>query len=94
MAQAHTVTERANPTLATILEIEGILQDESREGEAMPLTLSEIERRMSARRTRRDTIKAAIGALVHYGVAAVGSKGVIYVRAIRKVAETPTEALV
>lgn len=94
MAQKHALNERANPTLATILEIEGILEDGSREGEAMPMTMSEFERRMSARRTRHDTIKAAIGALVHYGVAAVGSKGVIYVRTLRKVGQTPHQALV
>ena len=94
MAHAAPVaTERANPTLATMLEIEGILELEAMKGGAMPMTISEIERRMSARRTRRDTIKTAIDALVHYGVAAVGSKGVIYVRAGRAVTEAKTEAL-
>lgn len=72
---------RANPTLATIIEIERILKEESRNGDALPLSISEIERRMQAKRTRRDTVKAAIAALEHFGVAMSGSKGVAYARA-------------
>ncbi len=85
--------EKANPTLSTMLEIEGILEHEATSGQASPLSISEIERRMAARRTRRDTIKTAIAALVHYGVAAVGTKGVIYVRAGRRTTELATAAL-
>lgn len=94
MHQPAAVTvERANPTLATILEIEEILEKEAVKGQALPLSISEIERRMSARKTRRETVKTAVEALVHYGVAAVGSKGVIFVRAGRQTTEAPTEAL-
>lgn len=85
-------TPKANPTLATILEVERILQAES-QSRAMPLSVSEIERRMEAKRTRRETVNAAINALVHYGVAAVGSKGVFYIRAPLHEVSRPTEAL-
>lgn len=83
---------KANPTLSTLLEVERILQAES-QSDAMPLSISEIERRMEAKRTRRATVKAAIEALVHYGVAAVGSKGVFYARAPLHETSKPTEAL-
>ena len=86
-------TERANPTLSTLLEVEEILAKESRAGAAIPLSISEIERRMAARRTRRDTVKTSVQALVHYGIAALGSKGVLYVRAPRLVTEARTEPL-
>ena len=82
----------ANPTLATILEVEQILRDESR-ATALPLSISEIERRMQAKRTRRGTVKAAVEALVHYGVAASGPKGVFYIRVSAKEAARATEPL-
>lgn len=82
----------ANPTLSTILEVEGILEQESRKA-ALPLSFAEIERRMEAKKTRPETVKAAVQALVHYGVAAVGSKGVIYTRTPQSVAGQATEAL-
>ncbi len=86
-------TRDANPTLSTILEVEGILEKEAVQGDALPLSISEIERRMHAKRTRRDTIKTAVEALVHYGVAAVGSKGVLYTRTSKRFADAATEAL-
>jgi hypothetical protein len=82
----------ANPTLSTILEVEGILEQESRTS-ALPLSFAEIERRMQAKKTRPETIKAAVQALVHYGVAAVGSKGVLYTRTPQSVAGQAVEAL-
>lgn len=84
---------RANPTLSTILEIEKILEDERFKGQAMPLSLAEIERRMKARTTRRATIKTAVEALAHYGIAAFGSQGVVFTRAPRETYGARTEAL-
>lgn len=82
----------ANPTLSTILEVERILEQESHKA-ALPLSFAEIERRMEAKKTRMETVKAAVQALVHYGVAAVGSKGVIYTRTPQSVASQAVEAL-
>ena len=69
----------ANPTIGTILEIEEILAAENR-ATAMPLSFAEVERRMRAKKTKRETVKAAVQSLVHFGVAYVGSKGIIYTR--------------
>lgn len=89
----EAITGKANPTLATVLEVEQILEREAAKGQALPLSISEIERRMAARRTRRETVKAAVEALVHYGVAAVGSKGVLYTRTSKAVATRRVEDL-
>ena len=69
----------ANPTIGTILEIEEILAAENR-ATAMPLSFAEVERRMRAKKTKRETVKAAVQSLVHFGVAYVGPKGIIYTR--------------
>lgn len=89
----EAITEKANPTLSTVLEVERILEREATKGRALPLSISEIERRMAARRTRRATVSAAVEALVHYGVAVVGSKGVLYTRSSKRVAAQDTEEL-
>ncbi len=70
---------RANPTIGTILEIEEILAAENRKT-AMPMSFAEVERRMQAKKTKRETVKAAVQSLVHFGVAYVGPKGIIYTR--------------
>lgn len=82
----------ANPTADTMLEVEAILEKESR-GDAQPLSMAEIERRMKAKKTRIETVKASVQLLVHFGVAAVGSKGVLYTRTPQHVAREATEAL-
>lgn len=82
----------ANPTAETMLEIEAILERESR-SDAQPLSMAEIERRMKAKKTRPETVKASVQLLVHFGVAAVGSKGVLYTRTPQHVAREATEAL-
>ncbi|MBI2077788.1 MAG: hypothetical protein HYT80_05365 [Euryarchaeota archaeon] len=89
----EAITEKANPTLATVFEVEQVLEREAKEGDALPLSISEIERRLAARRTRRGTVRAAVQALVHYGVAAVGTKGVLYTRPTKRVADMPAEDL-
>lgn len=73
-------TRIANPTLATVLEIQEILRKESQQS-ALPLSLAEIGRRMGAKKTRHETIRVAVQALEGWGVAALGSKGVIYTKA-------------
>ncbi len=69
----------ANPTIGTILEVEGILAAENRTT-ALPLSFAEVERRMHAKKTKRETVKAAVQSLVHFGVAYVGPKGIMYTR--------------
>ncbi len=85
-------TRPANPTAETMLEIESILEKESR-GDAQPLSMAEIERRMKAKKTRPETVKASVQILVHFGVAAIGSKGVLYTRTPQHLAGEATEAL-
>jgi hypothetical protein len=69
----------ANPTIGTILEVEEILAAENR-ATALPISFAEVERRMHAKKTKRETVKAAVQSLVHFGVAYVGPKGIIYTR--------------
>ncbi len=83
---------QANPTADTMLEIESILEKESRR-DAQPLSMAEIERRMTAKKTRMETVKASVQLLVHFGVAAIGSKGVFSTRTPQHVASEATEAL-
>jgi hypothetical protein len=61
------------PTLATLHEIEGILRDA--EG---PLSLNEIKRRMAAKAVRHQVVRAAVDEFVRLGLAAEGSKGVLW----------------
>lgn len=82
---------RANPTASTILEVERILEKERR-GAGAPLSLSEIARRMSAKKTRLESVRAAVEALVHFEVAAVGPHGVIFTRAPSKPTGTTATA--
>ncbi|MHB8634239.1 MAG: hypothetical protein ACYDBQ_09795 [Thermoplasmatota archaeon] len=70
---------QANPTISTILEVEEILAAENR-ATATPMSFAEVERRMHAKKTKRETVKAAVQALAHFGVVYVGPKGIIYTR--------------
>ena len=86
------VSLAANPTASTVLEVEEILAAEA-QADGAPLSFAEIERRMHAKKTRPATVKAAVQTLVHFGVAAVGSKGVIYTRTAASVGSSVAEAL-
>lgn len=64
-----------NPTVATLLEVERILAAERRAGN-QALSLSEIARRMPARKVRTTTIRAAVQVLRHFGAAQQDEAGV------------------
>ncbi len=61
------------PTLATIHEVETILR-----ASPEPLSLNEIKRRMKAKTTRHETVRMCVDELKRLGLAAEGSKGVLW----------------
>ncbi|HUR69635.1 MAG TPA: hypothetical protein VM370_10345 [Candidatus Thermoplasmatota archaeon] len=61
------------PRMATLVEVGGIL--EAAQDEA-PLSLAEIERRMSAKRVRHETLRASVDFLHRLGFVTLGSQGV------------------
>lgn len=61
------------PTLVTLHEIENILRDADG-----PISLNEIKRRMSARAVRHEVVRAAVNEFLRLGLAAEGSKGVMW----------------
>lgn len=67
-------TRGANPRQSTIHEVESILRiaAEGREG---PLSFAEIARRMRARKTRPEVVRAAVSDLARYKLLSVGSQG-------------------
>lgn len=65
--------DEQGPTLATLVEVGQILEEAQDEA---PLSLSEINRRMEAKRTRHRTIRACVDFLEHIGFVTTGSKGV------------------
>lgn len=65
--------DRQGPTLAKLVEVGQILEEA--QGEE-PLSLSEINRRMQAKRTRHQTIRACVDFLENLGFVTTGSMGV------------------
>jgi hypothetical protein len=61
------------PRMATLVEIGKILEKAQDEA---PLSLAEIERRMSAKRVRHETLRASVDFLSRLGFVSTGSKGV------------------
>jgi hypothetical protein len=61
--------------------------------EGMPLSFAEIARRMRAKRTRPEVVRAAVAELERHHLVAVGSKGVFWIAAASEVWDKPTEAL-
>ena len=82
----------ANPRLSTIHEVEQILRAEC-QGDALPLSLAEIGRRMRAKQTRPEVIRAAVQELARHKLVAIGSKGAAWVVVERGVWDQPTEPL-
>lgn len=68
-----------SPTLTTMHRIERVLRDAARRGEP-PLSYAEIERRLPAKKVRRETLKAAVRELGRFHLVAEGSKGVMWVQ--------------
>lgn len=63
------------PRMATLVEIGQILE---RAQDEAPLSLAEIGRRMSAKRTRHETIRASVDFLERLGFVIAGTKGVLW----------------
>lgn len=59
----------------------------------MPLSFAEIGRRMRAKRTRPQVVRATVAELERHRLVAVGSKGVFWIAASREAWDRPTEAL-
>ncbi len=85
-------TSKANPRTTTVLEILHVIQKEA-EGQALPLSLAEIGRRMQAKKTRPEVIRVAVELLEAFGAVKRGSKGVVYTRVPHAVAYRPTVPL-
>ncbi len=85
-------TSVANPRASTFLEVLQIIRDEAA-SDAMPLTPTEIGRRMHAKKTRPEVIKTSIQLLQMFGAVSVGSKGVMYTKAPTPVQRRPTTPL-
>jgi len=83
---------RANPRLSTLHEVEGIIR-KAAEKEGVPLSLAEIARRMRAKRTRPQVVRAAVAELARHKLVAVGSKGAFWIAASREVWDRSTETL-
>lgn len=83
---------KANPTLATLHQVEAILRDahDHREG---PLSYAELERRMPARRVRFEVLQASVLELARHKLVTVGSDGIMWVvpSTRRKVRHAPLE---
>lgn len=69
-----------SPTLATVHRIELVLRKAAEKGEG-PLSYAEIERRLPAKKTRRESTKAAVAELKRFHLVAEGKKGVMWVLA-------------
>lgn len=89
---AEPDTSKANPRTTTILEILHVIQDEAA-NKAMPLSLAEIGRRLSAKKTRPEVIRVAVELLEAFGAVKRGSKGVVYTRAPASLTGRPTVPL-
>jgi hypothetical protein len=85
-------TSKANPRTTTVLQVLRVIQQEA-SGQALPLSLAEIGRRMPAKKTRPEAIRVAVELLEAFGVVKRGSKGVIYTRVPASVTSRPTEPL-
>lgn len=85
-------TSKANPRTTTVLEVLHVIQDEAA-GQAMPLSLAEIGRRLPAKKTRPEAIRVAVELLETFGVVKRGSKGVVYTRVPASVSSRKTESL-
>lgn len=72
------ISKVPGPTLATVHRVELILRKAAEKGEP-PLSLAEIERRLPAKKTRRETTKAAVAELSRLSLVARGPKGVMWV---------------
>lgn len=82
----------ANPRLSTVHEVERILR-RAAQREGLPLSFAEIGRRMGARRTRPQVIRAAVAELERHKLVAVGSKGVLWIVASRAAWDRPSSPL-
>ena len=82
----------ANPRQSTIHEVEAILRNaaDRREG---PLSFAEIARRMRARKTRPEVVRAAVADLSRYKLVAVGSQGAMWVVVPEAVWNRPRKSL-
>ncbi len=69
------LTSTANPRLSTLYEVEGILVENQRDWKG-PLSFAEIGRRMNAKRTRPEVIRACVQELARQKRAIIGSNGV------------------
>jgi len=85
-------TTKANPRTTTILQVLHVIQDEAA-GQAMPLSLAEIGRRLPAKKTRPEVIRVAVALLETLGAVKRGSKGVVYTRVPASVSSRPTVPL-
>lgn len=89
---AEPDTSKANPRTTTVLEVLHVIQGEAA-GQAMPLSLAEIGRRLPAKKTRAEVIRVAVELLEAFGVVKRGSKGVVYTRAPASLTTRPTVPL-
>jgi hypothetical protein len=71
-------TMKANPTLATVHAVEGVLR-EAYDRRESPLSYAEIERRLPARRVRFEAIKASVMELARHRLVTVGSDGIMWI---------------
>ncbi len=69
---------KANPTLATLHDVERILRDAFDHREA-PLSYAELERRMPAKRVRFEALQASVMELARHRLVTVGSDGIMWV---------------
>jgi hypothetical protein len=72
--------EGVNPRLSTLREVQQILATAAEAGEGA-LSYGEIGRRMSAKKTRPEVVRACVEELVFNRQAAVGPQGVVWMLA-------------